>query len=180
MTTGHGFEPLDEDLIYEGYVMTISKGRFRAPDGTVFERDVMRHPGAVAVLPLDGDEVVLLRQYRSALNAVLWEIPAGLRDVEGEPPEQTAQRELIEEVGLRAGSLELLTSIHNAVGYSDEQIHIFLGTDLEAVERELTTSPEELEMEIVRMPISQAETMITSGEITDGKTVIGILAALRR
>lgn len=179
-TEGHGFTPLDEDLIYEGWIITVAKGRFQAPDGSTFERDVVHHPGAVAVVPIDGDDIVLVRQYRSAINDTLWEIPAGLRDVDGEPPAETAQRELIEEVGLRAGSLEHLTAVHNSVGFCDEQIHIFLGTDLEPVERALTDSPEEREMEISRIPLVDAESMIATGEITDAKTIIGILAALRR
>ena len=102
------------------------------------------------------------------------------RDVDGEPTEETAQRELIEEVGLRAGSLEVLTTVHNSVGFSDESITIYLATDLMAVERELTDSPEEMAMEIIRMPLVEAEAMILSGELTDAKTVIGVLAALRR
>lgn len=180
MTSGHGFTPLDEDLVYEGYVIRVVEGRFSAPDGSEFTRDVVHHPGAVAVVPIDGDDLVLVHQYRSAVNALMFEIPAGLRDVDGEPIAETAQRELIEEVGLRAGSLELLTSVHNSVGFCDEQIHIFLGTDLTEVDRVFTNSPEEQAMEIVRIPLTQAEAMIGSGEITDAKTVIGILAALRR
>lgn len=175
-----GFRALDEDPIYQGYVIEVVKGRFEGPDGVVFERDVIHHPGAVAVVPVIDDRVVLVRQYRSALDAHIWEIPAGLRDVEGEPLEVAANRELVEEVGFVAGSLELLTSVHNSVGFCDEQIHIFLGTDLAATERVLTDSPEELDMEIRQVPLLDAEQMIVRGEITDAKTVIGILATLRR
>lgn len=175
-----GFRALDEDPIYDGWVIKVAKGRFEAPDGTVFERDVVHHPGAVAIVPIIDSDVVLVKQYRSALDNHLLEIPAGLRDVTGEPLADTARRELIEEVGFAAGSLELLTSVHNSVGFCDEQIHIFLGTDLSPVERELTDSPEELEMEILRVPLLDAEQMILRGEITDAKTVIGVLATLRR
>lgn len=175
-----GFRALDEDAIYDGWVIKVAKGRFEGPDGTIFERDVVHHPGAVAIVPIIDDEIIMVRQYRSALDSVIYEIPAGLRDIEGEPLADTAQRELIEEVGMQAGSMQPLTSVHNSVGFCDEQIHIFLGTDLAPTERVLTDSPEELDMEIRQIPIVEAEKMIMSGEITDAKTVIGILATLRR
>ncbi len=175
-----GFRALDEQPIYDGWIIKVAKGRFAAPDGSTFERDVVHHPGAVAVVPIDGDDIILVRQYRSAIDQVIWEIPAGLRDVDGEPPADTAQRELAEEIGMRAGSLELISAVHNSVGFCDEQIHIFLGHDLVETERELTDSPEELAMDIVRLPLADAEAMIGTGEITDAKTVIGILAALRK
>lgn len=175
-----GFRALDEEVIYDGWVIKVAKGRFEGPDGSIFERDVVHHPGAVAVVPLDGDDIILVRQYRSAIDRVIWEIPAGLRDVDGEPPIETAQRELAEEIGMHAGSLELISAVHNSIGFCDEQIHIFLGRDLTETDRELTDSPEELAMEIVRIPLRDADAMISAGEITDAKTVIGILAALRQ
>lgn len=175
-----GFRPLEEETVYEGWILRVAKGTFIGPDGKTFERDIIHHPGAVAAVPIDGDDIILVRQYRAALDAMMLEIPAGLRDVDGEPTDETAQRELIEEVGLRAGNLELLTTIHNTVGYCDESITIYLATDLTAVERELTDSPEEQAMEIVRMPLEQAAAMIRSGELTDAKTIIGVLSALQR
>ncbi len=173
-----GFRFVDEEVVYDGWIMTVTKGRFSAPDGTEFERDVVRHPGAVAVIPLIDDDVILVRQYRSALDALLLEIPAGLRDVANEPPIETAQRELIEEIGMRAETMQHLTTIHNSAGFCDEQIHIFVGTDLVDVDRDITDSPEEQVMEIVRLPLVDAQQMIASGEITDAKTIIGILGVL--
>ncbi len=175
-----GFVALDEDLVYEGWAIQVVSARFRAPDGAEFTRDVVHHPGAVAVIPIIDGDVVMVRQYRPALNQHLLEIPAGLRDIPGEPLVETARRELVEEVGMVAGSLELLTSVHNSVGFCDEQIHIFLGTDISKTEREMTDSPEEHDMEVVRIPLLEAEQMILRGEITDAKTVIGVLATLRR
>lgn len=174
------FRALDEVPVYDGWIIRVVKATFSAPDGSTFERDVVHHPGAVAVVPLIDDHVVVVRQYRPALDDYLIEIPAGLRDVAGEPLADTARRELAEEVGLRAGNLELITSVHNSVGFCDEQIHIFLGTDLASVERVMTDSPEEHDMEILRLPLEEMEHMIARGEITDAKTVIGVLAALRR
>lgn len=175
-----GFVALDEDLVYEGWAIQVVSARFRAPDGAEFRRDVVHHPGAVAIIPMIEGDVVMVRQYRPALDQQLLEIPAGLRDIPGEPLVETARRELVEEVGMIAGSLELLTSVHNSVGFCDEQIHIFLGTDISTTEREMTDSPEEHDMEIVRIPLLEAEQMILRGEITDAKTVIGVLATLRR
>ena len=178
MTNG-GFRSLDEDVVYQGWIMTVAKGHFAAPDGSVFERDVIHHPGAVAVVPVIEDDIILVRQYRSALDAFLLEIPAGLRDVEGEPPVETAQRELIEEIGMQAGTLSPLAVVHNSAGFCDEQIHIFIGTDLVEVERQVTSSPEEQQMEILRMPLAEAYAMIATGELTDAKTIIGVQAAFR-
>ena len=175
-----GFRPLREEIVFEGWVLKVAKATFAGPDGQEFERDIVHHPGAVAAVPLDGDDIVLVRQYRPALNTVMIEIPAGIRDVAGEPLEQTARRELIEEVGLAAGSMELLTTVHNSVGFCDESITIFLATGLTSVERDLTDSPEEKEMETLRVPLLEAEKMIERGEITDAKTMIGVLALLRR
>ena len=172
------FRFLDEEVVYEGWILKVAKGRYGAPDGSTFERDVVHHPGAVAVVPIIGDEVILVRQYRSAIDALLLEIPAGLRDVDGEPPIETANRELIEEIGMRAGTLSPIASVHNSVGFCDEQIHLFVGTDLEPVERELTDSPEEQAMEIIRLPLVEAHKMIATGEITDAKTIIGVLSVL--
>ena len=171
-----GFRPVGERTVFEGYVLRVGVGTFEGPDGNHFERDVIRHPGAVAAMPIDGDEVVLVRQYRSAIDDHTLEIPAGLRDVEGEPPIETARRELVEEIGMEAGSLEPLLSFHNAVGYSDEIIHIFVATDLTPVTRVPTSSPEENDMDIVRLPIVDALAMVERGEITDAKTIISLLA----
>ena len=135
-------------------------------------------PGAVAVVPLIGDDIILVKQYRPALGRELLEIPAGLRDIEGEDPIDTARRELIEEIGMRALSIEHVLSTHNAVGFSDECIHLFVSRDLVPVEREFTTSPEEQEMQIIRMPLAEAMAMISEGEITDAKTIIGVQHAV--
>ena len=174
------FRRLSEETVFEGRIFEVARGIFEDPEGRRFARDIMHHPGAVATVPIDGDDIILVRQYRPALDALMLEIPAGLRDVAGEPTEETARRELIEEVGLAAESLELLTTIHNAAGYCDELITIYLATGLTPVTREPTDSPEELAMEVVRVPLVEAGQMIADGEITDAKTVVGVLATLRR
>lgn len=174
------FERVDEDVVYRGHVIELHKCRFRAPDGSVIERDVVRHPGAVSVVALDEEGcVVLVRQFRAPLDREMIEIPAGKRDVPGEAPEETARRELAEEVGLVPEHIEALITFHNSVGFSDEESHVFLATGLHHVDHD-RDGPEEEHMEVLRVPLDEVPDMIASGEITDAKTVIGLMAALRR
>jgi ADP-ribose pyrophosphatase len=175
-----GFRHLGDTVLHQGAVITLCRSEFAAPDGARFERDVVRHPGAVSVVPLLADgTVVLVRQYRAAIDEMVLEIPAGKRDVVGEPPETTARRELIEEVGLAPGRLERLARFHNSIGFCDEESHVFLGT-------ELTEAPmdrqgiEEAHMDIVHVALADTAAMIAAGEITDAKTVIGLTLALAR
>ena len=123
-----GFRKLGEELIHHGWVIDLYRERFEAPDGTIMERDVVRHPGAVSVVPvLDDGTVVLVRQFRAPLGREMLEIPAGKLDVEGEDLEAAARRELAEEVGFEAGSLELLVRRGCRVASSWESAPIRLG-----------------------------------------------------
>jgi ADP-ribose pyrophosphatase len=123
--------------------------------------------------------VVFVRQYRGPLDQYVLEVPAGMRDVLDEPPELTAQRELIEEAGLSAGHLEHLTAYLTSAGMMDSELHIYLATDLSPVERDLH-GPEETHMEVLRIPLAEAVEMVVRGEIKDAKTVIGLLLVERR
>ena len=173
-----GFRHLDDTVVHEGHVITLCTSRFEAPDGSVFERDVVRHPGAVSVVPLlDDGDVVLVRQYRAAIDEMVLEIPAGKRDVPGEPPELTAARELAEEVGYAADHLRLLATFHNSVGFSNELGHVYLGTGLHEVPMD-RQGIEEAYMEIVRVPLTATPAMVADGTITDAKTVIGLTLAV--
>ena len=175
-----GFAHLADELIHRGAVVSLFRSSFSAPDGSEFEREVVRHPGAVSVVPLREDgSVVLVRQYRAPLDAELLEIPAGKRDVADEPPEVTAGRELVEEVGLRAGRLELLARFHNSVGFTDEESFVYLGTELSEVDMD-RQGVEEAHMEIVEVPLTDVAAMIADGRITDAKTVIGLTQTLLR
>ena len=138
-------------------------------------RDVVRALGASAILPLTGDgDVVLVRQEREAVGERLLEIPAGLLDVEGESPEDAARRELEEETGYGAGSIEPLGRIHTSPGFVDEVCHLFLARDCNR------RGDHEEGMEVVVMPIDEAVGMVDRGEITDSKTVAALLLAARR
>ena len=180
MSIASAFRVVDERTVWTGQRISVAEVTVAAPDGSTLERDIVHHPGAVGVLPLHDDgTVTLVRQYRVALDADIWEIPAGLRDVEGEPTAVTAQRELVEEAGLRAGSVELLVRFHNSPGFADEAVEVFLATGLEAVPDD-RQGPEEQHMVVDRVPLDAALAMVDDGRITDAKTVIALLAVARR
>ena len=142
-------------------------------------REAVRHPGAVAVVAVVGDDVVLIRQYRAPVDAMVLELPAGKLDVPGEDPALAAGRELEEEIGYRPGTLEPLSSFFTGPGFTDEHMTVYLATDCVAVASN-PHGPEEIAAEIVRLRIDELATYIASGEITDAKTLVGLLAFLQR
>ena len=157
---------------------------FEAPDGERFERDIVRSPGAVGVVPLRFDEagvprVVLVRQYRPPLDEFVVEIPAGMRDIPGEPTELTASRELAEEVGLAAEAYEHLLDMYPSAGMTDSVLTLYLATGLRDVGRD-THGPEEAHMEVLDVSLAEAVDMILRGDIHDAKTAIGLLLVERR
>jgi ADP-ribose pyrophosphatase len=173
------FRKLGEQEVWAGSVISLATGRFETPDGVTFERELVHHPGAVSVVPVDGRRAVLVRQYRAAVGRELLEIPAGKRDVDGEELEATAQRELAEEIGYRAGRLEKLAEFYNSVGFSDELSHVFLGTELEPATRDVQ-GPEEAHMTIERIALDDVPRLIAERELIDAKTIIGLLLARER
>ena len=183
MSSLPAFRHLGDRLVHQGYIWNVVVATFEAPDGELFERDVIRSPGAVGVLPLlfeDGvPTVVFVRQYRGPLDQYVLEIPAGMRDVLDEPLQLTAERELIEEAGFSAGRMEYLTHFFSSAGMTDSVLHIYLATDLSPVARDLH-GPEETHMEVLRLPLAEAVEMVARGEINDAKTVIGLLLVDKR
>lgn len=158
--------------------------RVRYPDGSAGELEIIRHPGAAAIVALDPPDangnhgqprVVLIHQYRYAAGGFVWEVPAGKLDP-GEEPETCAARELEEETGYRAGSLERLGAIHTTPGFTDEVIHLFLATGLEP--GSANHGPSEF-IERHAVGLDRAMEMIDRGEITDGKTICALALAER-
>jgi 8-oxo-dGTP pyrophosphatase MutT (NUDIX family) len=132
-----GFRHLGDRLVHQGYIWHVAIGSFEAPDGSTFERDIVRSPGAVAAAPLrwrNGTPMLtLVSQYRSPFDRTVIEIPAGMRDVPGEAPEVTARRELREEVGLEAAEMRPLVNFLPSAGMTDSVLHLFLATGLSEV-----------------------------------------------
>lgn len=175
-----GFVHLGDHQQFQGWRISVVDASFRDPEGGVFHRDIVRHPGAVAVVPVtDEGTAMLVRQYRGAVDRWLLEIPAGTRDVDGESPEVTAGRELEEEVGVRAGSLEHLATIHNTPGFCDEETLVYLASALSPATA-ARHGPEEQHIEVVELPLDDVDAMLSSGELTDAQTVIGLLLARAR
>ena len=177
-----GFRHLGDETIASLHRIDVVKATFEAPDGATFERDVVRDKQVVAMVPLldDGRSVLMVRQYRGPIDAELLEIPAGLCDVDGEDdPEVTAQRELAEEVGKQAGSLELLAEAYTSAGISDELVRVYLATDLTEVPDD-RQGVEEAHMTLEAVALDDVPAMIADGRLTDAKTIIGLLLTRER
>lgn len=163
--------------IYNGRVVNLEIVDIQLPDGGTAKREVIRHAGAVAIIALDDDQhIFLVRQYRIGADQYLYEIPAGLLEAD-EPPEESAVRELREEIGYRPGRLEALGGLYVAPGYTTEFIHLFVAHDL--VRDPLSQDTDEF-LEVKRVPLQEAIRMVDEGEITDSKTVIGLLRLARQ
>lgn len=158
--------------VYAGKLLRVQRDRVRLPDGKEAVREYIRHPGAVAIVALfDDGRVLLERQYRYPLRREFIEIPAGKLDA-GEVHLETAKRELLEETGYVAAEWRRLGLIHNAIGYSDEGIELWLARGLE--QREQRLEPGEF-LEVLTLPLAEALAMIRDGRITDVKTICGLL-----
>ncbi|HEX6235559.1 MAG TPA: NUDIX hydrolase [Acidimicrobiales bacterium] len=178
--TGASFRVVGERVAWSGRRLAVSEVDVEGPGGSRHGREVVRHPGAVAVVPLHDDgTITLLRQYRVALDAEVWEVPAGVRDVDGEPTEETARRELAEEAGLSARRLDHMITFHNSAGFSDESVVVYVATGLTEVPDD-RQGVEEQHMQVARMPLTEALAMVDDGRITDAKTVIAVLDLARR
>jgi len=163
--------------IHSGRVIDLDVDTVRFPDGSIGQLEMIRHPGAAAVVPFASDPrgkdptVLLIQQYRYAANGLLFEIPAG-RLNPGEDPQACAHRELLEEVGVKAGRVERLTTIWTTPGFTDERIHLFWASDLTADKH--AREPDEF-IEVMPKPLSEALQMVRSGEICDAKTALSLL-----
>ena len=163
--------------VYSGRVISLDVDLVLLPSGATGELEIIRHPGASAVVPFlsdpsgDDPQVLLLRQYRYAASGYLFEIPAG-RLEPGESPESCARRELREETGCSAATLRPLTTMFTTPGFTDERIHLFMASGLE---RGPTSHEADEVIEVVAVPLARALAMIWQGEIQDAKTALGLL-----
>jgi ADP-ribose pyrophosphatase len=165
------FERIGGELVWEGRIAGVRVDSFRHDDGEVVEREVVLHPGAVVVLPFDGERIWLVRQPREVVGEQrLLEVPAGKLDVAGEEPLDVAKRELSEEIGKSAATWKYLTSSYASPGFSNEKFHIFLATDLSDDQAE---AEEEERIEIVSEPVSRLDEVIRS--CSDAKTLMTLL-----
>ncbi len=165
------------ERVFDGRLLKVDRVTVTLPNGRTSTREMIRHPGASAMVVVDNqNRVVLERQWRAPMNRAFWEIPAGKIDA-GEDPFYTARRELTEETGLAAQSWVKLGVIHNAIGYSDERIYIYLAQDIDESGCQKLDDNEFLTL--VRVPFDEALAMTCDGRMTDVKSVIGLMWAQR-
>jgi ADP-ribose pyrophosphatase len=175
----HAYEVLSSERVYEGRVLSLRKDEVSMPGGTTSVRDVIEHPGAVAVVALDEQErVVLVRQYRHPVGRSLDELPAGILDVDGEPAYETVRRELAEEAGLGADRWDVLVDLLTSPGGSDEASRVYLARGLHEVERDIQQH-EEAELTSFRVPLDDVVRGVLSGAYENSLLVAGALAADR-
>jgi len=169
---------------YQGRIISVRVDTIRSPDGNTADREVVTHPGAVGVVALDesgpAPRVLMIRQYRHPVGRLLWELPAGLRDVAGEPLLRTGRRELLEETGYRAARWDVLVDYLSSPGIITERLRVFLARGLELVpasERDFVPVNEEAHLLVDWVPLDEAVRLILAGELHNGLAVTGILAA---
>lgn len=169
--------PVAHRRVYDGKVLALDVDEVEEPGGVRATREVVRHRGSVAALPVHADgSLVLVRQYRYAVDGLVWELPAGRLDP-GESPEEGARRELEEEVGLRPGHLEALSVFYTTPGFCDEVMHLFRATAL----TDVPPRPEADErIEVRTFSLDEARAMIRRGEVREGKTLVALLLEAER
>jgi ADP-ribose pyrophosphatase len=164
-------------IVYRGPFFLLREHKIRFPDGRRGKRIILEHPGAVAALPLLPDgKIIMVSQYRKAIERETLEIPAGKRE-KGESPEKCIRRELVEETGFRAGILTELFSYYPSFGISNEIIHIYLARKLRRSE---SSRADETYLERLILPLEEVKKRIAAGEVKDSKTIIGIWALERK
>jgi 8-oxo-dGDP phosphatase len=172
---------VDRQELADGAVVRVRRDTVRMPDGQEVGREVIEHPGAVGILAMDEvGQVLLIRQYRHPVGRQLWEIPAGLRDVDGEPPLATARRELLEEAGYLAADWQVLVDFFTSPGITSERLRVYLARGLTRVpdaEREYVPDHEEAHLTIEWAPLDVVVTRILAGDLHNGVMMVGVFAA---
>lgn len=172
---GQGERVIRSERIYDGLVVSLRRDEVALPSGRTAVREIVEHRGAVAVVPItDAGEVLLVRQYRAPIGRRLLEVPAGTIEP-GESVEACAARELAEEVGMRARRWRRLGAIYPSPGFLTEVVHLFAADGLSAYRLEA----EEEDLDVVRVPLTEARALVTSGDIADAKSVAAILLLSR-
>ncbi len=165
---------IEGSSIYEGRIISVYSDKVRLPDGNIAQREVVRHPGAVVILPmLDSGRILMVWQYRYPIGTHSLELPAGKRE-KGEQPESTARRELLEETGYKAEQMERAFVMHSSVGFCDEELDLFVATGLSQVGREV----EEGEfVHTCELDVEEGIALVREGRISDSKTMVGLMWA---
>jgi ADP-ribose pyrophosphatase len=177
VTSPPEFAVSSSDTLHVGRVLALRLDQVLMPGGRTAGREVVEHPGSVAVLPLhDDDSVVMIDQYRHPVGRRIRELPAGLLDAPGEDPVTTARRELVEEVGCTARDWSVLVDMVASPGFSDEAVRVFLARELTEVGRPTGDDDEEADLQVVRLPMAEAVRQVLAGEIVSAPTVAGLLA----
>ncbi|MGH8965221.1 MAG: NUDIX domain-containing protein [Actinomycetes bacterium] len=178
MTAPHEFTVSSSDTLHVGRVVALRLDHVVMPGGRPAGREVIEHPGSVAVLPLGDDgSVVMIDQYRHPVGRRIRELPAGLLDAAGEDPVTAARRELVEEIGYTARDWSVLVDLVASPGFSDEAVRVFLARGLTEVGRSTAGDDEEADLEVIRLPLAEAVRQVLAGEIINAPTVAGLLAA---
>lgn len=174
----HDFKVLSSQLLFDAPIIAVRKDELAMPNEQVAYRDVVEHMGAVAVAAVnDAGEIAMVHQYRHAVKRRLWELPAGLLDVKDESELAGAQRELVEEAGLKAAQWSVLADIVTSPGFCEETARVYLAQDLTEVERPEAFGDEEADMDFAWIKLDEAVAKVLSGEINNSIAVTGIFAA---
>ena len=175
-----GFRRVSEEELFRAWLFRVDRFHLLDPDDKPFDRFVIRHPGAVTIVPVHDDgTVTLVRQYRAPVDTLVLEIPAGTRDKDGESPEATARRELAEEAGLEATYWELLLGTWNSPGISDQQTLIYLATGLSSIPAR-PDGVEEGYMTVETIHLDDVDALVAAGSLKDETTVLGLYLARQR
>lgn len=174
----HDFKVLSSQLLFDAPIIAVRKDELAMPNEQVAYRDVVEHMGAVAVAAVnDAGEIAMVHQYRHAVKRRLWELPAGLLDVKDESELAGAQRELVEEAGLKAAQWSVLADIVTSPGFCEETARVYLAQDLTEVERSEAFGDEEADMDFAWIKLDEAVAKVLAGEINNSIAVTGIFAA---